>query len=332
MSWNGSGVFTRVRNWVADKNNGIKIIASLHDQEDDNLSAGIQACLTKNNESKPVADFRPNADNSYNLGSATLRWVQGFFAGSLRLFNGASNYGELLAGTLTANRTYALPDSSGDIILKDGSGIVRAATGVALANSGFESTVQSAALTNNRAVTIPDDSGNIVLDNTPQVLANKSLGPEGTGSGQTGTLRLRELVANGTDSVAVRAADSMSASYTVTLPSSQGGSGTTLTNDGTGILTWQTPNSVYGPIGTSPGDAGRIQLRELAVNGTDVVRIKAPDSIASSFDLTMPSALPSVAGAGISFSTSGIGSFSTSPMATRQHADESAFIFQLILN
>ena len=40
MPFNGSGVFQRVRNWVADATGGIKIRADFHDAEDDGIAAG----------------------------------------------------------------------------------------------------------------------------------------------------------------------------------------------------------------------------------------------------------------------------------------------------
>ena len=330
MPWNGSGLFTRARNWVTDKNSGIKIVASLHDSEDDNLAAGIQACLTKNNENKPSSDFRPATDNSLCLGSGGLRWLRAFISGGLRLYSDASNYGEIQSSGLSASRTYTLPDSSGTLIVKDGSKIVHDVAALALINNGFESTFQTAGLSANRTITLPDDSGTVIMDNSMQSFSNKTFAPDGTSSGQTGTVRLKELASNGAEYVGIRAPDSIATSYNMTLPPVQGGAGTTLSNDGTGVLTWQAPNSTFGPIGTNAGDGGRIQLQELAANGTHVVRIKSPDAIAVSFDLTIPSSLPAVAGAGLSFNTSGVASFTASPMATRQTADESALIFSLL--
>jgi hypothetical protein len=259
-----------------------------------------------------------------------LRWLRAFISGGLRLYSDASNYGEIQSGGLSASRTYTLPDSSGTLIVKDGAKIVHDIAAIGFANGGFESTFEIAGLSANRTITVPDDSGTAILDNSVQDISNKTFAPDGTSSGQAGTVRLKELAANGAEYVGIRAADSIGASYHMTLPSVQGGAGTTLSNDGTGVLTWQAPNSTFGPIGVNAGDGGRIQLQELAANGTHVVRIKSPDAIAVSFDLTMPAALPAVAGAGLSFNTAGIASFTASPMATRQTADESAFIFSLL--
>ena len=50
MPFNGSGVFQRVRNWVADAAAGIKIRADYHDAEDDGFAAGLSNCITKDGQ------------------------------------------------------------------------------------------------------------------------------------------------------------------------------------------------------------------------------------------------------------------------------------------
>jgi hypothetical protein len=50
MPFNGSGVFQRVRNWVADATAGIKIRADYHDLEDDGFAAGLTNCITKDGQ------------------------------------------------------------------------------------------------------------------------------------------------------------------------------------------------------------------------------------------------------------------------------------------
>lgn len=83
MAWDGNGTFSRTNGthtgsttWVQDRDAGAYILAGRHDTHDQDLADGINACLTKNNETKPTADFRPNADNTYDLGSTSLRWAE----------------------------------------------------------------------------------------------------------------------------------------------------------------------------------------------------------------------------------------------------------------
>ena len=50
MPFNGSGVFQRVRNWVADAAAGTKIRADYHDSEDDGFAAGLTNCITRDGQ------------------------------------------------------------------------------------------------------------------------------------------------------------------------------------------------------------------------------------------------------------------------------------------
>lgn len=89
MAWNGSGTFSRTNGthtgsstWVQDRDAGNYILASRHDTHDQDLADGIGACLTKNNETKPTAHFRPNADATYDLGSGSLQWRALYLSGA----------------------------------------------------------------------------------------------------------------------------------------------------------------------------------------------------------------------------------------------------------
>src|SRR5258707_841399 len=57
MSWSGSGVFSRIRNWVADKTANINITASRMDTDSDDFTSGINACLAKNGENSPSGNL-----------------------------------------------------------------------------------------------------------------------------------------------------------------------------------------------------------------------------------------------------------------------------------
>lgn len=97
MAWDGNGNFSRTNGvnsgtgtWTADKNASTNILASRHDTHDQDLATGIGSCLTKNNESKPTADFKPNADASYDLGSATAQWKNAYLSGHV-IGSGSAN-------------------------------------------------------------------------------------------------------------------------------------------------------------------------------------------------------------------------------------------------
>ena len=68
MPFNGSGVFQRVRNWVADAAAGIKIRADYHDAEDDGFAAGLTNCVTKDGQTVITQNIPFNNRRIINLG------------------------------------------------------------------------------------------------------------------------------------------------------------------------------------------------------------------------------------------------------------------------
>ena len=67
MPFNGSGTFTRLRNWQADAAAGIKIKADFHDCEDDNFAPGVSNVICKDGQSSPTADIPFNGKKITNL-------------------------------------------------------------------------------------------------------------------------------------------------------------------------------------------------------------------------------------------------------------------------
>jgi hypothetical protein len=64
------------------------------------------------------------------------------------------------------------------------------------------------------------------------------LGPTGTLPGETGEIRFSERATNGSNYIALRAPDSIDSNITWTLPAVNGSAGYTLTNNGSGGLSW----------------------------------------------------------------------------------------------
>ena len=96
MARDGSGTFTRnngtnsgATTWADDAAAAIKIKSTNHDTHDEDVATALTDSLTRNNESKPEADFVPNVDDSYDLGSATKQWAEGFFSKSVHWAKGA---------------------------------------------------------------------------------------------------------------------------------------------------------------------------------------------------------------------------------------------------
>ena len=118
MGWDGSGNFSRARNWQNDEAADIDMLSANFDEEDDNFATGINACLTKNGETKPTADFRPNATRTYALGSTALRWTNAYLSGSVNVQSATAAAATTIAVTDgTSARTITIPDASGTVVL-----------------------------------------------------------------------------------------------------------------------------------------------------------------------------------------------------------------------
>ena len=72
MAW-VSGVFSRLHNWVNDRDANIKILAVRHDAEDDNLAAGINNTLTKDGQNTATANLPMGNFRHTGVGNASAR-------------------------------------------------------------------------------------------------------------------------------------------------------------------------------------------------------------------------------------------------------------------
>jgi hypothetical protein len=74
MPWSG-GTYTKWNNaaggWAGDSANGVGILASRHDSQDDDFTTGINSCLTKNGANSPTANINWGGYKITNLGNAT---------------------------------------------------------------------------------------------------------------------------------------------------------------------------------------------------------------------------------------------------------------------
>jgi hypothetical protein len=115
MAFDGSGNFNRLYSWVSDKNNGINITASRVDQEDSGFAAGLTLCVTRDGQGKMAANFLPQADATYDVGSVGARWGNGFFSGNLTIggsltvggtaVSNSGSWTSTLSGGFTSNPT-----------------------------------------------------------------------------------------------------------------------------------------------------------------------------------------------------------------------------------
>lgn len=70
MPWSG-GQFTRIHDWVDDKNAGIAITASRMDQDSDDFTSGINNCIAKDGSNTPTSPLNMGGLRLTNVGNAT---------------------------------------------------------------------------------------------------------------------------------------------------------------------------------------------------------------------------------------------------------------------
>ena len=178
----------------------------------------------------------PNSDGSANQvlitdGSANLSW---------KTIAGTSAAGS--NGQIQYNNSSAFDGAAALIYTTSGTHLAitaQAKTDVPLVVKGAAS--QTANLfdaQNNSAASL------FSLNNNGSVI----LSPYGVSAGNTNELRFLELAANGTNYVAIKAADSISANVTWVLPSADGSSNQILKTDGSGNLGW---TNLTAPAGSS---------------------------------------------------------------------------------
>ena len=108
--------------------------------------------------------------------------------------------------------------------------------------------------------------------------ADLTLDPNGTGGVlivgdmtivDQGDLRLREASGNGTNYLAMQAATSMSANYTITWPSAVGSANQVLQTDASGNLSWVSP-STFGIVAADPGASATVHYPLFETNAGSI--------------------------------------------------------------
>lgn len=109
MPYDGSGNFspTSADNPVVS---GTVIEAAKFNNTIEDLADGLTAVITRDGQGKATADLSPATDATYNLGSDAKRWANAIVSTGVGIDQGTYR-GTLGAETLTANRTWTLPDS-----------------------------------------------------------------------------------------------------------------------------------------------------------------------------------------------------------------------------
>lgn len=195
MPYDGNGNYVRVHNWSADAANSLDINATEMDAEDNGFAAALSNAVTRDGQGKMGVDFLPNANNTLNLGSSTLRWAS---------FNGVTiptgstpwtvyptNAAEILAGVTIASNSFPYQTA------------IRYATnispGVTPMDVGIQAAIDSAS-SGSTAVQIADTNGlskSLLIRSTTQ----QNLSIIGNGRVSANLTPLTTSVANGTINV-----------------------------------------------------------------------------------------------------------------------------------
>lgn len=164
MSWNGTGTYTRTNGtntgstlWAEDAAAAVKITTSRHDTHDEDIATAINACLTQNNESKPTADFAPNVTATYDIGTTSLKWVDGHYSGTLNSATVVTSGDATVGGDIIVTGTVDGRDVATDGTKLDG---VEASAEANAGGNHFMATLNSSYTLTTSAATVVFDTPN----------------------------------------------------------------------------------------------------------------------------------------------------------------------------
>lgn len=194
-----------------------------------------------------------------SLGALTANWNQtGAFDitlnnanSQLRVLesNGATFYGTIDVGDLSADRTYTFPDATGTVCLTSGN---CAGSGGGVTTAGG-TTNRVPKFTGSQTLgdsSISDDGSTVTISGAANILVEGGTGSFGQGSTATGKIVLYNSSNNNTVSLQSGASTS---NLTFTLPSSDGSAGQCLTTNASGVLSFN--DCLSGAGGGSSGVA-----------------------------------------------------------------------------
>ena len=189
-----------------------------------------------------VAALAPQAAGSFEYSGNQIRCTSGAGKTSCGVWilaatqvKARSNYLSIHTGVAGAAYSYTIP--VGVEVISNGEVITAANGKNGLGTLTLVGTDENGDMT----VTGKASIGNAIIEsNSADALV---INPFGTGAGETGENRYKELAANGTNYAGWKAPDALAANLMMTLPSADGGNGDVLQTNGSGILSFISPLS-----------------------------------------------------------------------------------------
>lgn len=185
--------------------------------------------------------------------TGTLACTGDFTVGSSVFTVNSTNGNTAVGGTLSCVGNFAVDTTKFQVLAASGNTTVAGTLNV----SGAATLTGGLGVTG--ATTINGQLGATSIQNTPIGSVTPATGSFTTGEftqvdvKAAGQLRLQDTT--GGEYVGFKAPSTVPTSYAVTLPSAQGGVGSTLINDGSGVLSWQIPGGGGGGSQISAGDS-----------------------------------------------------------------------------
>lgn len=274
MAFNGSGVFTRLYNWVTDAAANIKIRADRMDNEMNGFATGLSTCITKDGQTTITADLPMATFKHTGVGAAAsrtdytrldqaqdgkLNWVAGggtsdaitasYAIPLTTLVDGQLCFVRATAANTTTTPTFSPSTLTARTIVKNGGAALAIGD---ISGAGHELILRYLLastrweLLNPKGISLSANntfSGNTTFSGTLTATSTTALtgavSIAGTSAAQA-SISLAEDTDNGTNKVTIQPPATLAADYTLTLPADDGSANQYLKTDGSGVLGWAT--------------------------------------------------------------------------------------------
>ena len=268
--------------------------------------ANLTISLTDTNASQTARNLVLNVTSSVSL-TATRNLIVPTIEKPYYIFNNTTGSQSIVVKT-SAGTGVTVPNGSKMFVYVDETNVVEAvnrfgsltlgsALPVGSGGTGASSLTANNVILGNGTSAVqfvaPGTTGNVLTSNGTTWVSTSGLASPlaVTGNASAGAeIRLPEDTDNGSNYVALKAADNIGSNITFTLPNADGTNGQVIQTNGSGVLSFVSGTSLASPLAiTGNSTAGaEIRLPEDTDNGSNYVALKAADNIGSNITFTLP--------------------------------------------